>query len=101
MEIGIMSYDLAFHRPFLIDQNRWFNDLELRLECLDKLKEYKEVKSYEVTPVEIVKSLRIKCRDPRHIPKVRVFDADFRKVKIKIVDRPVSEIPTHKFWGKI
>ena len=35
MEIGIMSYDLAFHRPFLIDQNRWFNDLELRLECLD------------------------------------------------------------------
>ena len=42
MEIGIMSYDLAFHRPFLIDQNRWFNDLELRLECLDKLKEYQE-----------------------------------------------------------
>ena len=42
-----------------------------------------------------------KCCDLRHIPKVRVFDADFRKVKIKIVDRPVSEIPTHKFWGKI
>ena len=54
-----------------------------------------------ITPVEIAKSLRIKCRDPRHIPKVRVFDADFRKVKIKIVDRPVSEIPNHKFWGKI
>ena len=40
-----------------------------------------------------------KCRDLRHIPKVRVFDADFRKVKIKLVDLPVSEIPTHKVLG--
>jgi len=51
------------------------------------------------TPVEIVKSLSFKCRDPRHIPKVRVFNADFRKVKIKLVDLPVSEIPTHKVLG--
>ena len=40
-----------------------------------------------------------KCRDPRHIPKVRVFNAEFRKVEIKLVDRPVSEIPTHKVLG--
>ena len=53
------------------------------------------------TPVEMAKSLSFKCLDPRHIPKVRVFYADFRKVKIKIVDCPVSEIPTHKFWGKL
>ena len=51
------------------------------------------------TPVEMAKSVSFKCLDPRHIPKVRVFYADFRKVKIKIVDCPVSEIPTHNVLG--
>ena len=43
--------------------------------------------------------ITFKCLGPRHIPKVRVFDADFRKVTIKLVDCPVSEIPTHNVLG--
>ena len=32
-----------------------------------------------------------KCSDPRHVPKVMVFHANFRKVKINIVLCPVFE----------
>ena len=49
------------------------------------------------TPVEMAKSLGFKCLDQ----KLGFLNADFRKVKIKIVDCLVSETPTHKFWGKI